>query len=66
MLFIPGGENKMINSTLKMVRYKITEHYQDQIQTIYKEGHEAIDKENISSIKSLLNNWLNPLNESFN
>jgi len=49
-------ENKMINSTLKMVRYKITEHYKDKLDTIYKEGNEAIDKENINSIKSLLNN----------
>ena len=48
-------ENKMINSTLKMVRYKITEHYQDKIERIYQ-GEKEIENENINSIRSLIKN----------
>ncbi|MEN8186273.1 MAG: AMP-binding protein, partial [Bacteroidota bacterium] len=47
-------ENKMINSTLKMVRHKITETYQDRINLMY--GANAQEKslgENVKVVKKL-------------
>ncbi len=48
-------ENKMINSTMKMVRYKITEVYQDVIETMYKpEGN----KNNCEHNRSILRKYI--------
>lgn len=48
-------ENQMVNSTLKMVRYKITESYQNQIDEIYMPGgSEKIDTLNEDSINKIL------------
>ncbi|MEA1912047.1 MAG: AMP-binding protein, partial [Spirochaetota bacterium] len=48
-------QNKMINSTMKMVRYRITEVYQDRIDFMYTdEGKEYINKKNIDAAKKIL------------
>jgi len=48
-------ENKMINSTLKMVRYKIIEAYQQDIAEMYESGRSAtISPKNMETIKNLL------------
>ena len=48
-------ENKMINSTLKMVRYKIIETYQQDIADMYENGRSAtISPKNMETIKNLL------------
>ena len=46
-------ENKMINSTLKMVRHKITDTYQDRINQMYENPNLAKEK-NIEVIQSIL------------
>ena len=47
-------ENKMINSTLKMVRHKITSHYQSEIDIMYDSGgSKKIEEINIVSIKKV-------------
>ena len=43
----------MINSTLKMVRHKITEVYQKQIELIYQDSQLAKEN-NIQAIQSIL------------
>ena len=49
-------QNFMINSTMKMVRYKITETYKHKIDFMYtSEGSNNINDENIRAIKSLFN-----------
>jgi long-chain acyl-CoA synthetase len=48
-------QNKMINSTMKMVRYKITEFYKDQIDYMYSnEGQEYLNKKNKLAARELL------------
>jgi len=48
-------KNKMINSTMKMVRYKITEAYQDRIDYMYgDEGKAYINDLNIKAAGELL------------
>ncbi|PLW92340.1 MAG: long-chain fatty acid--CoA ligase [Marinilabiliales bacterium] len=48
-------QNKFINSTLKMVRPKITEHYKDLIDSMYhKEGKKEIEVHNKSVLAKLL------------
>lgn len=48
-------ENKMVNSTLKMVRYKITETYKNEIDEMYKSGGaEKIDSLNTDSLNKIL------------
>ena len=48
-------QNKMINSTMKMVRYRITEVYKDRIDYMYSdEGNEYINKKNIDAAKEVL------------
>jgi len=48
-------ENKMINSTLKMVRNKITEAYKTNIEYMYTpEGKEITNSKNIESIRQML------------
>lgn len=47
-------ENKMINSTLKMVRHKITETYKDRIDIMYgKEAQLRSIEKNISVLKDI-------------
>ncbi len=47
-------ENKMINSTMKMVRYKITETYIDDINYMYsKDGTNFKNQKNIDVLKDL-------------
>ena len=47
-------ENKMINSTMKMVRYKITKTYMDTINYMYsKEGKNYKNKKNIDALKNI-------------
>ena len=44
-------ENQMVNSTLKMVRYKITEAYKDQIEVMYApKGKAKMDEININTL----------------
>ena len=44
-------ENKMVNSTLKMVRYKITETYKSEIDLMYtKGGIKKIDELNLKTL----------------
>jgi len=48
-------ENKMINTTMKMVRGKITEHYSDLISYLYTaESKEIRNKRNLEAMKRLL------------
>ena len=48
-------ENKMINTTMKMVRGKITEHYSDLIKYLYTaESKEIRNKRNLEAMKRLL------------
>ncbi len=49
-------ENKMINSTLKMVRHKITETYQNKIDLMY--GDNALET-GLEENKRVLRNYLN-------
>lgn len=52
-------ENKMINSTLKMVRHKITETYKSRLDLMY--GNQA-QQNALAENSSVLSNWLsNPL-----
>lgn len=47
-------ENQTINSTLKMVRHRITEMYQDRLNLMYgKEALESSKTENLKVLKSL-------------
>ncbi len=47
-------ENHMINSTLKMVRYKIRETYQDKIDYMYTpEGNSAMNRKNIETLNEM-------------
>jgi len=46
--------NQMINSTLKMVRHKITETYQDRLDIMYQASAQELSKqENLKTIKQL-------------
>jgi long-chain acyl-CoA synthetase len=45
-------ENKMLNSTLKMVRYKITEAYKDLIDTMYQDGAGNLSNHNIKVLEN--------------
>jgi long-chain acyl-CoA synthetase len=48
-------QNKMINSTMKMVRYKIVENYSNDIELMHsKDGNKIVYERNIDSIKSIL------------
>ena len=48
-------QNKMINSTMKMVRYKITETYQDRIDLMYTdEGKVHLNEMNLKAAKEIL------------
>ena len=47
-------QNKMINSTMKMVRYKITEAYQPLLEYLYTdEGKHHRNRSNLEAIRSL-------------
>lgn len=56
---IPEGfteQNKMLNSTLKMVRRKITDHYLSRIKNMFTAEGKALDnKQNLDAIKIILN-----------
>jgi long-chain acyl-CoA synthetase len=48
-------QNKMVNSTLKMVRYKITESYEQEINAMYQPGGTGkIDHLNEDSLNKIL------------
>jgi len=48
-------ENKMINSTLKMVRFKITDEYSDLIEDMYALGSNSfVCEHNISMVEKML------------
>jgi long-chain acyl-CoA synthetase len=48
-------ENKMINSTLKMVRNKIVEKYTDRIQALYTaEGKDVCNAKNLEAVEILI------------
>ena len=48
-------DNRMINSTMKMVRNKIVEAYEDRIEEMYKpEGKNTENPKNIEAIRKLL------------
>ena len=48
-------DNQLINSTLKMVRYRITERYQDRLDLMYvKKAQDVTLKENISVLEELV------------
>ncbi len=50
-------QNKMLNSTLKMVRGKITEYYNNEIEYLYKpEGKPVANEKNLSIIKKMIEN----------
>jgi len=49
-------KNKMINSTMKMVRYKITETYKDLIKSMYEPKSKIICEENKKVLKNFFNN----------
>jgi len=55
---LPEGfneQNKFMNSTMKMVRGKITEHYQERIDFLFTpEGKNIINQQNIDAIKKVL------------
>ncbi len=48
-------ENQLINSTLKMVRHRITERYQDRLDLMYvKKAQDITLKENIKVLKNII------------
>jgi len=48
-------QNQMINSTMKMVRHRITEHYKENIDFMYsKEGNKPENNRNIKVLKNIL------------
>ncbi len=48
-------ENKMINSTLKMVRHKITSHYKREIEMMYESGgSKKVEAINLKAIERVL------------
>jgi long-chain acyl-CoA synthetase len=48
-------DNHMLNSTLKIVRGKITEHYRDRIEFLYTtEGKDICNQQNIEAIRKLM------------
>ncbi len=50
-------QNKFINSTMKMVRGKITEHYRDRIDYLFTpEAKDISNKTNIESLTEIYNN----------
>lgn len=48
-------QNQMINSTMKMVRYRITEAYRDRIDYMYTdEGKSVVNPRNLEALEDLL------------
>jgi len=48
-------DNKLINSTMKVVRNKIEEHFKDEIDSLYTpESKNAVNSRNISNLKTYL------------
>lgn len=50
-------ENKMINSTLKMVRHKITESYQDRLDVMYHPKAQVVSHEENKKVTARLFNF---------
>ncbi len=44
-------QNKMLNSTMKIVRYRIIEHYKPLIDSLYNDTQTNISKHNIEVLK---------------
>ena len=59
LAIIPDGfneQNRMLNSTMKMVRRRITDHYNDRIRNLYTpEGKNLTNKDNLDAMSKLLN-----------
>jgi long-chain acyl-CoA synthetase len=57
-IVLPDGftmENHMLNSTMKMVRRKIAEHYKEEIDFLYtRTGKKPVNDRNIETLKNLL------------
>lgn len=50
-------QNKMVNSTMKMVRGKVAEHYKDRMEFLFTpEGKNIVNEHNVTAIKNLLMN----------
>jgi len=48
-------ENRMLNSTMKMVRKKVTEHYRELIDFLFtSKGKNIVNEKNLEAIKKLL------------
>jgi long-chain acyl-CoA synthetase len=48
-------KNRMINSTLKIVRHRIKEAYKDEIEYLYTDaGRDPLNEANLGAIKKLL------------
>ncbi len=47
-------ENQMINSTMKMVRPKITERYQHLLDEIYENPSSVLSEQNINTLKEII------------
>ncbi len=47
-------EDKLINSTMKLVRYKVTEFYADRIEAMYNDNN-FMNERNIAAVKELMN-----------
>ena len=45
-------ENKMVNSTMKIVRYKVIENYKPRLQAIFEKGYKNNSPENLEILKS--------------
>lgn len=49
-------DNKMVNSTMKMVRHKVVEHHKGAIEKLYEpNASKKADELNIQSVKTMLN-----------
>ncbi|MBN2892223.1 MAG: AMP-binding protein [Bacteroidales bacterium] len=48
-------ENKMINSTMKMVRYKITENYRNLIDEMYEPNAKSNNEHNLKLLELMIN-----------
>lgn len=47
-------QNRMLNSTMKMVRYRITEHYADLIECMYsQEGGRYGNERNLTVLREM-------------
>ncbi len=48
-------ENRMLNSTMKMVRNRVVEHYKDLIDFLYTpSGKDILNERNMATIRKLM------------